>query len=353
MAVVTDNQVVSLHTGSGVTLYQFLAEHYTTSTWSRDQRDASRYTVALPHQDGHGFPDIVPWQHHVTVYDGDRDTVLWTGPIQKVSSNRAGLALTAKDHGCYLQRTRDPITKRWDAADPSKIAAELWRAMVDLQGVNSRVIERPDPDGDRFDFAVVSDEQMMDQTLGALVDFGLRWTVVSGAAILGPLPHTPVASLGDDDFLGEGITLVRDGSAMANDVLVRGADVRHRERVDYFGQNLQTIHDIDNMFGVSNVKRAAQQYVRHTGTVRTRLELPPNTVLHPDAPVSIDELMPSARFVIESSGIRQLMELTGVEVTRRAGATNVSVTMESVEEDIELLKRRPGQPVQTLGGQPL
>ncbi|QHB37764.1 minor tail protein [Mycobacterium phage Imvubu] len=355
MPVVTDDQIISLHTARGVTLYQFLPEHYSDSTWSRDQRDTSRSTIVLPPQDGlNELPDIMPWLHHVTVFDGERDTVLWTGPIQKASSNRAGLTLTCRDHAAYLQRTRDPITKRWDAADPAHIAAELWRLMADQQAITTRVIERPDPEGERFDFAIEADEQMLDQTISSLVDKGLRWTVVSGAAIIGPVGLDPIATLGEDDFLGDGITLVRDGGAVYNDVMVRGADVRHRERVDYYGQNLQTIHNVDDMFGLSNVKRAAQQYVKHTGTVRTRLELPPSTVLHPDAPVSIDELMPSTRFIIEAHGIRQLMELTGVEVARRAGAASVSVSMESVEEDIELLKKQgENMPTQTLGGRAL
>lgn len=353
MAVVTDAQFVTLHNARGVTLYQFAPEDYTDITWSRDQRDASRCSLSLPPQpEFDRLPDIMPWLHWITVHDGDRNVSLWTGPVQKASASRAGLRLEVKDHAAYLARTRDPITKRWDAADPAWIAAELWRNMLDQQGVKSRVIERPDPEGDRFDYAVVADEQMMDQTIGSLVNFGLRWTVVSGVAIIGPLSLEPVATLGPDDFLGDGITLTRDGGAVYNDVLVRGADVRHRERVEFYGQNLQTIHNVDDMFGVSNVTRAAQQYVRYTGSMRTKLELPAATVLHPDAPVSIDELMPSARFVVQAEGIRQLMELTGVEVVRRAGSTSVSVKMESVEEDIELLKEQPG-PARTLGGESL
>ncbi|UXE04404.1 minor tail protein [Mycobacterium phage Funsized] len=347
--VVTDNQIISLHSATG-TLFEFMPEHYSTLSWTRDQRDASRTTLAIPPSDQlTGLPDIAPWLHHVTVFDGDRDVVLWTGPVQKVSSNRGGLTLACKDHAAYLQRTRDPITKRWDAADPAKPAAALWRAMLDVQGVNSRVIERPDPEGDRFDVAVTADEQMLDQTISSLVDMGLRWTVVSGAAIIGPPSLEPLATLDEDDFLGDGITLSRDGSAVYNDVLVRGADVHQRERVDYYGQNLQTIHNVDNMFGLTNVKAAAQQFVKHTGTVRTRLELPQGTQLHPNAPVSIDQLMPGVRFVIEAHGITQLMELTGIEVARAAGSTTVSVSMESVEEDIELLKKQTG-PSQSLGG---
>ena len=357
MPVVTDEQIISLHTATGVQLYQFLPNQYLDMSWSRMQRDVSRCDVNLPPQVGlDQLPDIVPWFHWCSVWDGPRDVLLWSGPIQRASANRNGLSLSVRDHAAYLARTRDPITKRWDAADPAWIARELWADMLTAQGLNTKVIDRPDPEGDRFDFQVLTDEQMLDQTMGDLVDLGLFWTVVSNTPVLGPLPRTPVAVLGEEDFLGDGLTLVRDGSATFNDVLVRGPDNLARAREDYGGQNLQTIVNIDNMFGVSNVARAAQQYIRYTGQVRTTLELASGTYLHPDAPLGIDELMPSARFVIEAHGLRQLMELTSVEVARRQGETSVKVTMDkpadrdSAGRKIELDTKKKA-PTVTLGGE--
>jgi hypothetical protein len=345
MPVVTDNQVLSLHTASGSPLYDFLPSNYADCSWGRALRDASRCSLAVPPLvDVDTLPDIVPWLHWLSVWDGDRDILLWTGPVQKVTANRRGLQLEAKDSGAYLSRLRNPMTKRWDAADPAWVAGELWDALLDQQNLNQRAIVRPDPEGDRFDYQVITDEQMLDQTISDLVNLGLRWTVVSGAPILGPLSLEPVATLDEDDFLGDGISFVRDGTATFNDVLVRGPDNLARARVDYYGQNLQTIANVDSMFGVSNVTRAAQAYVKHTGSVRTTLELGGATELHPDAPVHIDELMPSARFVIEAQGIRQLMSLTTVEVSR----TSVKVTMEQVEEKLELGKEK-AKPTVTLG----
>jgi hypothetical protein len=355
--VVTDNLIVSLHDRRGVQLFQFLPEDYTECTWGRTTRDASQCDLTVPPlMDVDQLPDIVEWHHWLSVFDGDRDVLLWTGPIQGARANRSGLSLNAKDHGAYLSRTREPTTQRWDAADPAWIAGELWQAMVDLHGLGVRPIVRTDPEGDRYDFQTVTDSKMLDQTVSDLVNLGLRWTVISGAPIIGPVGLEPVASLGEDDFEGNGIDFVRDGSQTFNDVVVRAPDTVAQARVDYFGQNLQTIVNQDNMFGVSNVKKAAEQYVRQTGAVRTKLELPTGTVLHPDAPVSIDELMPSARFVIEARGMRQLMLLTAVEVERRQGTANVKVTMESLpDRDLEghliELAENKNAPVVTLGGQ--
>lgn len=343
--IVTREQVVSLHTASGSLLYQWEPEGYADCSWGRALRDASRMSLAVPPvEDVDTIPDIVPWLHWMSCWDADRDVLLWTGPVQKVTANRRGLQLEAKDSGAYLSRLRNPITKRWDATDPAVIAGELWAGLVEQQHLNVRPLVRPDPEGERYDYQVITDDQMLDQTIGDLVNLGLTWTVVSGAPIIGPLSLEPVATLGEDDFLGDGISFVRDGSAIYNDVLVRGPDNLARAKVDFHGQNLQTIANVDSMFGVSNVQRAAQAYVRHTGSVRTTLELGNATSLHPDAPVHIDELMPSARFVIEAQGIRQLMRLTGVEVAR----TDVKVTMEQVEEKLELAKDEAASPV-TLG----
>jgi hypothetical protein len=358
MPVVTDDQIISLHTFSGVQLFQFLPEDYQDSTWSRRQRDSSSCTLSLPPQPGlQALPEIVPWLHWCSVWDGSRDVLLWTGPIQKVRENRRGLSLEVKDSAAYLSRQRNPMTKRWDGADPAWVAGELWEALIAQQGLNIKPTVRSDPEGDRYDFQVITDAQMLDQTMTDLVNLGLRWSVVSGIPIIGPLSLDPVASLGEEDFLGDGIDLVRDGSATYNDVLVRAADSNAaRAHVDYYGQNLQTISNQDNIFGVSNVTKAAQQYVRNTGAVHTRLELGSATELHPDAPVSIDELMPSARFVIEARGIRQLMELTSVEVARRSGSASVSVTMDSLPDrdllgNIIELATDKSAPVVTLGGQ--
>jgi len=299
------------------------------------------------------MPDIIDWAHWASIYDGDRGTLLWRGPIQKVTFNpRSGLSLEVKDIAAYLSRTRNPITKRWDAADPATIAVELWQAMLDLHNIDAAPIAKADPEGDRFDFQTITDAQMLDQTMSDLVNLGLRWSIVSGVPLLGPVSLKPIAVLHESDFLGDGINLVRDGSAIVNDVLVRGPDNLDRQHADYYGQNLQAIVNLDSMFGVSNVTRAAQQYLRHTATPRMRLELPSGTVLHPNAPVNIDQLMPSARFIIEAHGIQQLMELTSVSVERHSGSSTAAVTMETVEEKIELTDTKQAPNV-TLGGQQL
>lgn len=338
MPVVSEDLAVSLHTVDGVQLYQFPPTAFSTCRFTRVLRDASQLELRVPADgDVDRFPDVVPWLHWVSLWEqvGFSQRLVWTGPVQRRGVSRTGMALQARDSGAYLSRTRDPITKRWDAADPATIAEELWDAMIDLHGLKTRPIMRPDPEGDRFDFHVTADEQMLDQTMSDLVQLGLRWSVVSGTPILGPLPLEPVATLGAEDFLGD-IELVRDGTASFNDILLRVPGEKVRAREPMHGQNLQTISTVDRVSGVSNARRAAQQYARHTAQIRDALTLPGATRLHPDAPVVLQELMPSTRFVVEALGVRALMELESVDVTVEKGDVAVSVSMESVIDKPEL-----------------
>lgn len=337
MTVAPREQIISLHTIKGVQLYQFTPTDQATCTWTRTLRNVSSCDLATPPVgDPDRLPNITPWAHWISIWDADRNTLLWTGPIQKVTGNRNGLSISAGDHAALLTRTRVPITKRWDAADPAWIADELWQAMIAHHGLNIDTITRPDPEGDRFDYKVITDAQMLDQTISDLIQLGLRYTIVSGIPILGPMPLQPITTLSENDFLGDSLNLVRDGTATYNDILVRGPDNLARAHVDLQGLNLQTIANVDSMFGVSNVLRAAQQYARHTAAIRSTIDLPSGTQLHPDAPLSIDDLIPSTRIIIEAHGIRQLMELDSVEIATTSDSSTVKVTMESVNEKIEL-----------------
>lgn len=337
--VISDDLVVSLHTRRGVQLYQFLPENYGSLTFTRGLRDVSRCGMTLPLDEfGENFADVRPWMHWISVFDGEDGSLLWTGPIIKPRINRAGMTLECRDPSAYLRYTRVPITKRWDAADPAWIAAELWERMSEQKGLGQHPIVRADPEGERFDFQTKADEQMLDQTFGDLVGLGLRWSIVNGVPIIGPMPQQPVTTLSEDDFEGgDGVELVIDGNDTYNDVLVRGTTNFGRATTDLYGERLEALVNIDKVSGVSNVQRAANEFVRHTSQFRRSLDMPEGVTLHPEAPISIDALVPSRRVVIDAYGIRQLMELETVSVTRSTGKTTVALTMEAVDEVPELL----------------
>ena len=332
--IVTDNQAVSLHTATGVQLAQFGPGEQGALKWTRSLREVSTCELSVPEPDL--LADVYPWAHWLSVWDLDTPALLWTGPVLKAVASRTSLDISARDIGALLARTRCPLTKRWDSSDPSVIARALWMAMIEHHGLKTTPVSRLDPEGDPFDFTATANESMLDAVMNDLVGLGLRWSVVAGVPVLGPMPAAPLAALSEADLIGDGLTVVRDGSETANDVMLRAADTVAQTTVPLANLALQSIVSSDSMFGISNVERALRQYARHTAQIRDSLTLPGGVEMHPDAPVSIDELVPSARFTIDARGLRSLMELDSVEVTRGGGSVAVSATFTTVNELPEL-----------------
>ncbi len=333
--VISQQQLVSIHTVTGTQLYQFLSNQLLDLTWTRESRTDSRCDLTIPATVGFDrMPDIHYWLHWVSVWDDTGQNLYWTGPITQIKGNRTGLKLSCRDIAALFDRTRCPISKRWDATDPADIANELLAAMIELHGLTTKPRVRRDPFGDKFDYTATGDASMLKTAFDDLTRFGLHWSVVAGQPLLGPMPRTAVASLREDHFSGGGVTVVRDGSKTYNDILLRGADALSRARVPMGGLNLQTIVNVDNAFGVSNVDRAVKQYARYVSKVRDSISMPDDAVLTPNAPVSIDQLVPSARITVEAFGLLIPMELHGVDVRCTPAESTVSVRLTAVDDDL-------------------
>ena len=345
--VIDDTQIVSIHTNTGVQLYQFLDNDLIDLTWSRDLRNTSRCEITVPTAaDYNRIPDLVPWQHWISVWDNTGQELYWTGPIQRVAATRDSMTVTARDLTALFARTRCPITKRWDATEPADIATELLNATITHHNLRTKPHTRHDPLGDRFDYQTVADERMLDAHIDELVQFGLYWTVNAGTPILGPMPRQPITALTETDFVGGGISVVRDGRQFYNDVLLRSADSLARSHVPLGTLNLQTIVNIDSMFGVSNTDRAVHQYARYVSTIRDTIVLPDNAVLHPNAPIHISQLIPSTRLVIDAYGIQVLTQITGVDVRYTPQSASVSIRLESVDDELpELVSLQQQNPI--------
>jgi len=326
---IVGGQVASVHTVSGVQLYQFGGPDLVELSWRRELSEMSTASVTVPTR---LLEDVTPWLHWLSVWDEDSGDLSWTGPIQTVTYGRETTAIAAADVSALMGRTRVPITKQWEATDPAFIAAELWRAMMEAQRLNGAPVVRRDPLCDPFNFELKADSQMVDKAMDDLVGVGLCWTVVAGTVFLGPAPRVSIVSLGEDDFVNGDLTLVRDGTRTFTDVLVRAADDQTRARVNLGGLNLQTIVDVDSLFGVSNADRAARQYLRYTSSMREAVRLDNSAVLHPSAPITIAALVPSARVTVAAYNVLTPMELHSVEVSQTSDDTTVSVGLESVQD---------------------
>lgn len=334
--IVSPTQIVSLRTNKGVQLDQWVGKEQISLLWSRESRETSRceLTVASKMAITNRVPDIVPWLHWVDVFDDQGQDLLWSGPIQNFAGNRQQLTIKAFDISSLASRTRTKLTKRWDAVDPSIVANEHYAGLIQHHGLNAHTIVRPDPLGDHFDVSSKADADTMDKRMDELVQMGLHWAVVTGTVLLGPCNRKPIAALGEHHFVGEGVTITRDGSASYNNILLQSGAAKTVAKVQMGGLDLQQIVTADAISSVSNTDRAAKQYARYVAAIKDTVTLPGGSVLHPAAPISIEHLVPSARVTLEAYGSIYLMEVTSVEVTSQAGTSAVAVTLVSVDDEL-------------------
>jgi hypothetical protein len=339
--MLTGAQGATVHDRNGVVAYQFTPSQETSIEWSRELRDVSTCDLTLPPMK---LDDIGPWVYWVSVWHLGLRALLWRGPIQKITRRRDQSVISARDPAAFMSRTRTPVLKQWEKVDPAVPASEMWQAMSEVHDLNLRPVIRHDPIGGMFDYSTTAsansaqsgssggdNEQagMMDQAIDDLTKLGLRWTVVAGVPLLGPISRDSIATLGPNDFLTD-LELTRDGSNSYNDVVLRAPDTIATVRVDMDGLNLQTIQTVDNMFGVSNALGAAREFARYSSLIRDSISVPSGATLHPEAPVSFDQLVPSGRFTISAYDRLMQMELEKVDVTVSANSTTVNVSMDSV-----------------------
>lgn len=336
--IVSERQAVSIHTRKGVQMYQYLPENTQAGSWGRVLRDTSQCSLTLPPSDHLDKLELTPWLHWASVWDIEATppVLLWTGPIQQVTLNRTALQIQARDCSVFMSRTRVPMSKAWDATDPALIALELWQDMIDLHGLNVEPIVKLDPYGGKYDYTATADTKMMGDVIGDLVSLGLKWTVVAGIPILGPAPRNSIAALGAEHFLEDGLTLTRDGSSSYNDLLLLAGDSKSHARVPMAGLDLQQIVTADNVFGVSNAERAAYEAARYYASIRDTITLSGGSLLAPNAPLTIDQIIPSIRVNVEAFGQIYPMELTNATVTLGDGnsGTTVGVSMDTATDDL-------------------
>jgi hypothetical protein len=342
--IVTEQQMVSVRDIYGNTVTEFVPSQLGGLQWGRQVNQVSQCSVTTPpllDGDGNLLP-IVPWLHWVDVWSTDMNPVMyWSGPIQKPATDQFAGQITAVDHAAYLSRTRCPLSQSWDAIDPSIPAASCWQQMLYQQGINGVTpVQRNNPWGQRFDITLTSDIETLDQTMQELEQMGLNWSVSANVPLVGIMPLEPIASLGQNDFLARGLQVTIDGTNVYNDVLMRGPDNIVETSVPLNGLNLQTIVNVNNMFELSNVEAAAQQYVLYTGSFRKTILAPGNAPLNNDsANISIDQLIPTARYSVEAFGVQVRMQLTSMQCTVASGVpTQIGVTLVEVPNWTEIGK---------------
>ena len=347
MPVVDDHQLVSLRTVGGTAITGFTSSRQVDVTWSWEQRQTTtcKVTVESPlaRRTMPPYQEIFPGLHWLDVWASNQQQRYWSGPVLWADGDDETLILHAADPSFLMSKTRVPVTKRWDAADPARIASELWDALCEQHGIAAPALVRDDPRNGVFDFSTTGElagTELVSDAFARLVDTcGLYWTFVAGRPVFGPAPFEAITTLGVNDFIGKGLRLRRDASQAVNDLVVRGADALAWARADMGGLNWQGIRNIDKVTGVGNVRRAAHDAVAYSAAVRTIVTTPDGgATLSPAAPLRIEQLVPSTRLGIEAYGAQATVEVSRVTVALRQDDVSTSVKLESVNDDVpELL----------------
>lgn len=333
MVLVPERMGVAISTADGEAVTQWRQDQYRELKWTREKSQVSRCDLTVPFRPG---PRVVQWWHWASVWDMDaprRNGPLWRGPVVGVERDDDTMTLSARDVSVFGQKTRTPITKRWDGKYPATIAAELWNRMLDMRGYDTRMMVNQDPLGDPYDFDTKQNEKKLHQVFDELVKLGLTWTVVGGTPVLGPMPLEPVAVLNRNHLAEHDFKLVQDGSTMCNDLVVRGADDLHRASMPLpGGVILQETLNLDDVFGVSNLIKASKQFLREHMIPRETV-VGRRTKLTPSAPIRLEQIVPSARVDIALYGKVTRMELDSLEVVCGPDGDTASIGVEAVNDE--------------------
>ncbi|WP_052372761.1 hypothetical protein [Nocardia otitidiscaviarum] len=323
---------IGIRTVDGRPVGVIACDNTTDVLWSRARSEVSRAEIHTVDID---TSELLPWHHWIDIFEND--VAVWSGPIleARTAFDTGVTRIEARDVAGFMWKTLTPVTGRWSNLDPAPIAAALWRPMLELHRVDVDPTVLPPTILERFDFSTTAEARYLNQVMSDLVRIGLEWTVVAGRPILGTFDDTVVAELDDCDIMAT-LHRVRSGKRVASDVRVQGRNWAHTERVDMAGLRLQALVSLDDMFGVSNIVSAARQYLREVGALRDVLEVPAGASLHPDAPVTTDDLVPGRAWAIHAGGLAALMRLKTVEVAWSGGSRDVRVTLEAITEPVEL-----------------
>lgn len=304
----------------------------TDYNWGREQNEVSICTVNAPRQSL--TTDILPWYTWLNCWHGQ--SLQWRGPVQDVRYDNSTMSIAAKDIGVFMWKTRTVVTKSWNALDISTIAADMWRSMLDLQNIEAEPVVMPAlSTSGRYSIKVTADLKMMNQDMSDLTKLGLRWTVVRGRPIIGNQPKGVAAELAECD-LTVGPQIQRSGAKTSNDVRVQGTNYAWTERIDMGGLHLQSLVSIDNVFGSSNITRAAHEQLLKRAYIKDSLVIPSTAPLMPTAPVELDMLVPGIQIAVTALGYRALFELHKVDVSGGSTNTDVTLTMAAVPDTTEL-----------------
>lgn len=327
---------MSIHTVDGRILGDFPCNNVTAFQWGRESNEVSTANYDIGGAESMELArQLRPWVHWTTIWHDDEP--VWTGPIQTIKGNTNAATISARDTATLMWRTRVPITRTWVDTHTEDIAFDLWQQMLQLHEVRATPVVLSEVVQRSFTVTAKAEQRMLNQLMDDLAKVGLVWTIVAGRPVLGVFSRDPVVSLEECDFMVE-LGWRRDGTATFNDVRVQGQNWAQTAVADLAGLRLQTLVSMDDMFGAANVQRATLQYAQDSARIRDELVVPGSASLHPQAPVSLKDLIPGKVWAVNTEDASQLMRLDQVNVSGSPSGIDVQVSLVALEQKDEIAK---------------
>lgn len=313
-------------------------------TWNRAKNEFTQATVNL--SAGRSLAnDLEPWLHQLAIFRDDEP--VWRGFVFNTSAQDGKLSVTARDPSSWFSKRRVERSRGWYGVDPTTIAAEVIRdalAAFDPFGMSQYMVEAPT--GLFVNYEVKKDAVLVAEVLKDLVDVGLQWTVTGGRLVLGPAPRAHTTAGLDDSHFDTLPTVEKDGSAVVNDLLIlgKGASGQYFDYGSGFAGALQGIEKADALTTEFQCVNEARDQVRSRTVATRRISMPGNSRLMPNAPVSVEELVPGCLVPIatNTTGILVASRLELSEMSVKAGRSGdeVSVTLVDAPVTEQLQQQR-------------
>lgn len=318
----------SLVDRSGATVLHLPSDELVSGTWARTLSDTSQATAITDRRDA---GDLEPWAHTLVHYRDGRPC--WRGPVFKVDTVGSRTTITARDLSARFARRMARVFMAYEGLDAALVAQLLMLAELgnddpdlvvpNLMAANAGYVASITVDPNAPDTVAAALQQ--------LAEAGLTWTVVGGRLLLGRLVHKRETSqLTDAHFVGE-LPVSKDGAATVTDATVTGKGCVGRWRTDAPATGaLEVLEKRDALTTIEQCVAAARSLVEAGAATPRVVSLPSGAVLRPEAPVSVEQLIPGVTIPIGTRvGGRPIydeLELHGVSVSFGAGGEQVSIT---------------------------
>ena len=285
-----------------------------------------------------------PWCHELHIWrDGEE---VWVGPIQEIEYEYDTVTVRAKDSLAWLG-VRIPnvnISFIGTGTDLTDIATFLLNTAFALDETTCEIDNLYTQDsGLVFDFFAPKFDQTALEILRDLGDAGLNFTTLGRTIVLtgDATPLVPLVLLNDEHIMG-GLSVIKDGTVMGNRYYVHfdgDAGVPALGEADnfYCYSAIERIISPDGISSGANAGQIADIYVNTAGIAPRRIEMAPGSKLSPDAPWTINDMVPGARVDVAVTkfclNLTQSFTLTAVEVEYSASeGESVGVTLTPIND---------------------